>query len=818
MEKIKDIQEQSSLLEDKIEKKLFCIKAYNYKFDEEFKKVFQFEFEASDQDISENNDVYIVLDGEDYVIENESRIITFIIDNKSSKRFIYNCKYLFKVINELNIRYYSTVNNKLNNSLESEFSKSDIFELFENENIKTIYKLGVDEKKLNELFKDRKKIKRKTISDLSLNASFYFPKNSNDIFESNIFIENSKKLKKFFFVDNKNILYLLGPKGSSKSLFLINFCYFCNFQKNPTLYINYKKLKNLDEKMRKYYFKKEMIYLFFDFNRFKDFYEAKHHRIIKGDSKDFFHNLKEFIQMLLNIYENTFNNKIIITIDNFDEDEENVLTEMEQLIKLVNDNSKKINVIFSGESIFLKKKFELFLKERNFEATIEKQILFLYYFKLENKNEIKTLAAFNYRKNINDKELENILLNEELEYCKKFDLYGLHFSIINNGKNLELEKLLKYIYIIPFEYLKFSINQDKSIKFEYFNPIFFKAAQKSIQSEVKEKSLEFLLKNDNKDFLINGIYEEKLLNLIISYNKLNLENMKTIENNLLEVDKIYNFKYKINKKTDKKIDNHLPIIIGQKIFTGELYDLLVLIPINDKEGNILYSAYMIQIGTNKTGTQIREIKNDFDDNKKKYLTGITTFVDNGIKIENIELIFIFDTETQKNLQLKKAYPSVFGSRYCLMNGIKFYCFSYDTYKLCKTFDNRNYFKINKFGDFDRYNTKKNWSNYNLERFEFLVQEEIDFINSKLMNETIEKYQIYVLNQIKFEEVIDNEKIYVLISNSNKYFIIHGQIYSHVIDKFEIIDNNKVIGSEELFDIFILTRFRHETTLKKKSNH
>ena len=88
---------------------------------------------------------------------------------------------------------------------------------------------------------------------------------------------------------------------------------------------------------------------------------------------------------------------------NFDEDEENVLTEMEQLIKLINDNSKKINVIFSGESIFLKKKFELFLKERNFEATIEKQILFLYYFKLENKNEIKTLAAFNYRKNINDK-------------------------------------------------------------------------------------------------------------------------------------------------------------------------------------------------------------------------------------------------------------------------------------------------------------------------------------------------------------------------------------------------------------------------------
>ena len=80
-----------------------------------------------------------------------------------------------------------------------------------------------------------------------------------------------------------------------------------------------------------------------------------------------------------------FIHKLPNYIDNFDEDEENILTEMEQLIKLVNDNSKKINVIFSGESIFLKKKFELFMKERNFEATIEKQILFLYYIQLIEK-------------------------------------------------------------------------------------------------------------------------------------------------------------------------------------------------------------------------------------------------------------------------------------------------------------------------------------------------------------------------------------------------------------------------------------------------
>ena len=75
----------------------------------------------------------------------------------------------------------------------------------------------------------------------------------------------------------------------------------------------------------------------------------------------------------------------------------------------------------------------------------------------------------------------------------------MHFSIINNGKNLEIKKFLKYIHILPFEYLNFSINEDKSIKFEYFNPIFLNAVKQSIKPHIKEKTLEFLLKNDNKD-------------------------------------------------------------------------------------------------------------------------------------------------------------------------------------------------------------------------------------------------------------------------------------------------------------------------------
>ena len=52
------------------------------------------------------------------------------------------------------------------------------------------------------------------------------------------------------------------------------------------------------------------------------------------------------------------------------------------------------------------------------------------------------------------------------------------------------------------------------------------------------------------------------------------------------------------------------IIITQEKFTGELYDLLVLVPKNDN-GGISYIAYMIQISTNKPEAKIDEIKTDF---------------------------------------------------------------------------------------------------------------------------------------------------------------------------------------------------------------
>ena len=204
--------------------------------------------------------------------------------------------------------------------------------------------------------------------------------------------------------------------------------------------------------------------------------------------------------------------------------------------------------------------------------------------------------------------------------------------------------------------------------------------------------------------IINGIYEEKLLCTLISYNKLSLNNMNTPEDNLLEVSKICDFKEKQFSKTNNKINIKFPIIITQEIFLSELYDLLIL-TVNNKEPNT-YFAYMTQIGTNKTKYQIETIKKDFDENKGKYIKGIKKFIDNDINIEKIELLFIFDLDTQKTLDLKDAKIYESGSKFCANNKIHFYCFSIEDYKLYKIVNGKKYFSVISFGDFD-INTVKN---------------------------------------------------------------------------------------------------------------
>ena len=443
---------------------------------------------------------------------------------------------------------------------------------------------------------------------------------------------------------------------------------------------------------------------------------------------------------------------------------------------------------------------------------MKNQALFLYNLKLKANDDIKSLASFNFRKVKNEKELEKILIKEEILHCEKFNLYGLQYSIINNTKNIELEKLLNYIHILPCEYLIFSINQDNTITFNYFNPIFSKAVKISIKLKIKEKSINYLLSEENKDFLITGIYDEKLLSTFISYNKLNLKNLETSESNLLEINKISELKNNNVEKTNNKIESGLPIIITQEDFLEELYDLLILIPKKEIEV-ILYNAYMIHIDSNNNKQEIDEIKDDFDKDKENYSSGINKFIGNNIRIKNIELIFIFDKETQNKLILRKTDINNLGSNYCILNRIKFYCFSLETFKLYKTFDNINYYIINEFGDFDKC-IKKPWKSYASERFSFLIEDEIKFINSKINGDIRDVENIFYRNNVKVPEKIEKEKIYILMNEIDKYYIIKGEVYNYINDNFILI-NKKDIDNEEIFELIILNTDEIYSNIKKE---
>ena len=818
MEQIEDIKSNYKSIDNKTEKQLYCLKAFNFNLDEKLKKEFKFEgdIEIDNQQNIQNSKtryVTVTLGNESFLIEQKARIICFIINKKYYKRFIYSCKHLNEVIKELKIEYYSTTKDELDNSLEIEISEDKVYELFNQESITNIYKIEFDESKIKEIFNERLKINKDKISGLSINSKFYYPED--DRLDLSIFCnyKYTDNIFKFPWTSNENILYFIGPKGTSKSLFLLNFRTYCSGSGFPTVYINYKVLKNLNDKDRKYYFKNEIVYLFFYYEKFNDFYKSKYHRLINKENNNFIHNIMAFTQQLIDIFENYFDQKIILFIDNFNEKDVNLFNEMDKIINLVKKYPKKIKLIISGCSDFLKTKLQIFLKNRNFTDVIDRQALIIYDLKLQNKNEIKSLAAYNFRKDIKDEKLEETLVNEEIKYCEKFNIYGMNFSVINNKKDLNLETLLKYIPIIPFEYLNFSINEEgNSFKFEFFNPIFLNAVKKSIKAEIKEKSLSFLLENNNKDYIINGIYEEKLLTQIISNNKIQLKNLEIPENNLLEINKICELKDKKYEKTSQKIDISLPIIITQSFLFTPLYDLLVLVPErnNDKIDHI---AYIIQIGTNEPDNKIKEIENDFEQNKGKYITGIKKLIDNNINIKKIELLFIFDKETQEKLIGNYEKANKCGVKYCIQKQIKFYCFSTKTYKLYKNLDNHSFTEIDEFGDFSM---KKNWNTYVNERFSFLEKEEIDFINSKLEGDIINCW-IFYQGPRKTLYIIDDKKIYILEKELNKYFVIKGEIYNK---KFEVVKDEKIINNiknkNQDYEIFVLDTCKNEEINIKKS--
>ena len=720
-----------------------------------------------------------------YLIEEEARRITFRDDNQSTTKFIYNFDNLKDVIDKLKFKAIKIPNNEEDScdSIDSEINEYWILVLFQKRDVVEIVKDKTELEKLIDKFNNRYSRNKIYISNLSLNSSYYFPDNKKDIINFEVLLMFIKDIKQFF-VKDCNILYVVGPKGTSKSLFLMNYCYERNeANSEPILYINYRAIKACQKKNeKKNIFKKELIYLFFSEDELEKFYKRKTYEDITSEKLLKF--IYNFIKDLLDNFENHFKKRILVVLDNFDDDNEEEITILNNLINLIKEenNRKKIKLIISGRCSFMYKKQYYYLKdELNIRTPNNREMLMYYNIELNKSiinddninNMIPPLFYFNTRNqnNLND------IIEEEREFCNKYNTFGMNYAILNEEKEIEISELEKYYQILPIDYIVFTKINNNKVSFKFHNKIFKNIIKKKIEFSIQADNFIYILKNFYKNRIAFGIFEEKLLILLLSYNKLDLENLQIREENRLEVFEIYQFKQSIYEQTNKPFIKNEPIIINQEYYLGKNYDLVILIPIPSINS---YKAIFIQIGSNKSIDQINTIIKDLKKNKIKYINGIKKFI--GVDITDVELVFIFDKDTQINLFKKNK---ISGAEYCIKKNIIFYLFSIENFRLYST-DNMIEFSLKK--NFETFKPKaKHKRNYNESKgdFSFLSANEIKLINNFIHDNILSNYIIIqggcnIGNLNQYEK----DSIYIYYNTNKRIYIIKQHCY--VINNGELI--------------------------------
>jgi hypothetical protein len=290
----------------------------------------------------------------------------------------------------------------------------------------------------------------------------------------------------------------------------------------------------------------------------------------------------------------------------------------------------------------------------------------------------------------------------------------------------------------------------------------------------------------------------------LQFNKVKINNLLFSEENMLEVEELYQFIISKYERYSGELINNKPIIITQNNFRGKLYDILILIPINDKGD---YDAIFIQIGLNKTKQEVMKLENDINQNKSKYIKGIKKYV--GKDINDIYLVFIFDKDTQeKKIDLYDSCSK--GVEYCIKNYIKFYLFSLDDFFLYEKKDNSDSYEIvedftykiqnkNILGKKRPESNKRDW--YGLENIfdndvlEALINEKKEFENLKKINIFKCKFSSKLLKK--------NKKAYILLFNKENYdifLIINGNIKQYTDDK-KFVEIDEDINTELIFNAY-----------------
>ena len=634
--------------------------------------------------------IIIEINQEEFIFHKNSRELIFVDDRIIYKRFIYCKKNFLDVLEELGFKSFYTRSKKINkDNIEeifdekeneliadgSEISIDDPSIIFIDKTINIIYKQNQRPILRKENYNKRFNRKIKYLKDLNQNSEYYYGENKNQkFFELNEYINASLNISTFFDSTFGKILYMFGPKGCSKTTFLLYLINTLRGIDEGILYINYNYIKN-----RIFSELKKIIYheiLYFCQN-IEEMNKIEEYKIFKGIGINE-NKMSIIYQLLVNLFDaiaidnhdvESFNR--IIIIDNIyytDEmnEEIKVLKSIKNLIKNKKDNYKLIicgrGKYFNNKFIAKYKEAKIYINEKIYNYINNE---YMYIFSTNFNEDSITENSIN--------NLEESIIDEEITELDNYSFFPLFFSEELHDRFLPFEEVINddnLLKDMPLEFFKMAF-EEKGIRFSFFNEIFKISIKNKIEYKVECGALIYLLRSKNYPRTVFGVCFEKLIILLLKNNQLNLNNLKFEKENIKEISEIVKFKEKgINfDSMFKDVNKDKPILLIQKNFFGALYDLIIIIKYND----LLY-CNLLKIGRDKNISHISEILNDQKENNMTYLNNISKSFN--INLNNISLVFIFDLEKQ----IETNFSS--GVKYCEQMGIKYYLFSFKQGKLC----------------------------------------------------------------------------------------------------------------------------------------
>ena len=445
------------------------------------------------------------------------------------------------------------------------------------------------------------------------------------------FEEIIKYYKDYF----KTEIYIIGGRGIGKTT---NLLYSLKTMKIPRLYFPIKIMNEFNRRKWKKIILYESLYIFKDNN---DMNEFKKSLSITSDAENLVEFIYDYLKIISKFYEGKkYKKRIIVILDECDDYEKND-NYIFNIINFVNNNRKQFLLCILGNCPYIYNKYYDYIKGNKiidynfiywnlpFNTSMEITELPIYYFRYKD----------NLKNNKLDKSGIRLLIKKEIaERFKEISLKN--FFVLSKYLDVEvsIDELFDDFKSLPIEYLNIE-TKNKIIKISFAYKLYKEVFTEKIKGILQVDNIKSnfnLAKISDKDK--NPVEFEDIIVEQMWYNLLGLEHFP--EKNKFKIKNIYSIKdYDDYINKDYISEKSSPIIIRQTQMNGKYYDLLIITNYNEERIGIF-----IQIGVNKSRSEINTYYNNLVKFNNDYIRGINYLVNE--KIKELGFLLIFDYDKQ----------------------------------------------------------------------------------------------------------------------------------------------------------------------------